>query len=181
MLRVNFFLILGFKRFKLRVVESHPRIAKAELIDDNSKIRIQAYSKGESNIIVFHPKTRKIYDVIKVSVYSTLNLPNKIMLNIGATVSLLNKDENRKSYLIQDSEWIVDNPSILKIDPREGTVIALREGTTKVHLVSKDQRKVKLSTTVQVSRVKKASIDFHKLPKYLTDIKSSPQYEEEYR
>lgn len=172
--------ILGFKRFPLRVVESNPKIAKAELIENNSKIKITAFAKGDTNIIVFHPKNRKIFDVIKISVYSSINLPGKLTLNIGGSVALLDKDESRKLYMMQDSEWVTDNNQILKVDPYSGVITGLREGTTHVHLITKDQKKIKLSTVVQVSEIRKIKIDFDKLPKYLTDIRGSQQYREEY-
>lgn len=169
-----------FERLKLRAVESHPRVARAELIDQNSKIRIRANSKGETNVILFHPKTMQILDVFQISVYSSLLLPERINLNIGGKINFLKKDENRKLYLSQDSEWISDNPSIVRIDPVEGLAIGLKEGSTKIHLVSKDRKKIKLSTSINVSRVKKINIDRTKLPQYLTDIKSSEMYKSNY-
>jgi hypothetical protein len=169
-----------FERFKLRAVESHPRVARAELIDQNSKIRIRANSKGETNVILFHPRTMQILDVFQISVYSSLLLPERINLNIGGKINFLKKDESRKLYLSQDSEWISDDPSTVRIDPVEGVAYGLKEGSTKIHLVSKDRKKIKLSTLINVSRVRKINIDRTKLPQYLTDIKSSEMYKSDY-
>ena len=58
--------------------------------------------------------------------------------------------------------------------------VALREGVTSLHLVSKDLRKEKLVTEILVKKVKKVILDFSNLPKYFTDIKSDPLYRKEY-
>ena len=170
-----------YERLKLKAVESHPKVATAELVDSNSHVSIRGLSKGETNIILFHPDTLKIYDVFQITVYSSLILPEKINLNIGGTINFLKKDENRKLYLSQDSIWVSENPQVLKIDPIEGIAFGLAEGITKVHLVSKDGSKFKLTTKVEVSRVKKIDLDRTKIPKYLTDIKDSPYFRAEYR
>ena len=169
-----------FERLKLKAVESHPKVATGELTNSNSLISIRGHSKGETNIILFDPSSLKIFDVFQISVYSSLIMPEKIFLNVGGTINFLKKDEKRKVYLSQDSEWISDNPQILKIDPVEGVAVALAEGVTKIHLVSKDKTKIKLSTKVEIARVKKINIDRTKIPKYFTDIKESSYYRSEY-
>jgi hypothetical protein len=164
----------------LRVVESHPKVAKCELVEHNSKIRIIASSKGETNIILFNRDTRKIYDVIKISVYSTLAMPDKLKLNIGATVDLISKDTSRKEYLMHNSEWISDSPDIVSVSPT-GVLKTLKEGRAKVYLVAKDGQKEKISTTVIVSGIKQAEAEAHFLPSRLTDIRGDPAYRSDYR
>ena len=74
----------------------------------------------------------------------------------------------------------MDDPSILFLDEKTGMGVALREGVTSLHLVSKDLRKEKLVTEILVKKVKKVILDFSNLPKYFTDIKSDPLYRKEY-
>jgi len=164
----------------LRAIESHPMVARCELIENNSKIKIHASSKGESNIIIYDPNTKIIYDVFKVAVFSSLQLPKRINLNLGAEISFLSKDEKRKFHLIKDSTWTVDNPSVLKIDPISGKATTLKEGKALVQLISNDHKKVKLSTNIFVSKLKRVSVDFSKF-KYITDVKENINYREEYR
>ena len=75
------------ERMPLRLVESHPKIAKGELIESNSQIRIKAHNIGSTNIILFHPKTRKIYDVFKINVNKDVTFLQKIVLNLGGTIN----------------------------------------------------------------------------------------------
>jgi hypothetical protein len=164
----------------LRAVESHPKVAKCELIEHNSKIKIIASSRGETNIILFNPESRKIYDVVKITVYSTLAMPETVRLNIGATVELLAKDRARKEYLMQNSEWIVDNPNIVSISAG-GTLTALKEGNAKVYLVSKDGQKEKVSTTIAVSNIKQAEAEGQYSPSRITDIRTDQAYKSEYK
>ena len=170
-----------FERMKLRVVESHPMIAKSELTEFNSQIKIRAYIKGDTNIILFHPETKKIYDVFKISVFNTVLLPERIVLNIGGQVDFLGKDIARKQMLTHDAEWSSDDPNIVKIDPIDGIATGLNEGKTTVHLKSKDKTKLKLSTVIFVEKVRSVQIDKSRLPAFFTDIKTSPYYNNEYR
>lgn len=126
------------------------------------------------------PKTKIIYDVFNINVYSSVILPERIVLNVGAEIDFLKKDEIKKANLSKNSEWVVDDPSILYLDEKTGMGVALREGVTSLHLVSKDLRKEKLVTEILVKKVKKVILDFSNLPKYFTDIKSDPLYRKEY-
>jgi Flp pilus assembly secretin CpaC len=54
----------------LKAVVSDPDVAKLELIDFNSKLKLKAQNIGSTNIILFHPKSRKIYDIIKLNLYN---------------------------------------------------------------------------------------------------------------
>jgi len=164
----------------LRAIESHPMVARCELTENNSKIKIHASSKGESNIIIYDPNTKIIYDVFKVAVFSSLQLPKRININLGAEISFLSKDEKRKFHLIKDSTWTVDNASVFKIDPISGKATALKEGKALVQLISNDHKKVKLSTNIFVSKLKRVSVDSSKF-KYITDVKENINYREEYR
>jgi hypothetical protein len=108
-------------------------------------------------------------------------LPESIVLNVGAEIDFLKKDEEKKSNVLRDSEWVVDDPNIFKFDDKSGKGIALREGRTRVHLVSKDLRKEKLAAEIIVSRIRRVNVDFTLLPKYFTDIITDPYYRSEYK
>lgn len=170
-----------YEYFPITTCESHPNIAKSEIIQLNSILKIKSFQKGETNIILYSPIDRRIYDVFKVNVYESLSLPAQMNLNVGGRIKFLHKDENRRLYLLQDSEWISDDNTIIKIDNLNGEAIGLREGRVKVHLVTKDKKNIKVSTLINVSRIKKVDIDFSVLPKYFTDIKENVNYQTEYR
>ena len=108
-------------------------------------------------------------------------MPESIVLNVGAEIDFLKKDEEKKSNVLRDSEWVVDDPNIFKFDDKSGKGIALREGRTRVHLVSKDLRKEKLAAEIIVSRIRRVNVDFTLLPKYFTDIITDPYYRSEYK
>jgi len=169
-----------FEKFELRVETSNPRIATVELIDCNSKIRITGNSKGQANIILFDPKTKKIHDVFNVNVYSTFNLPEKIFLNIGGEINFFGKDKEKKEILLRDGEWIIENPSILLIKASEGKAFGLKEGSSKIHLISKSTKKEKLSTEIIVGKLNDIEIDIKSVPKYFTDLKNDPNFRDEY-
>ena len=168
------------ERIPLRLVESHPKIAKGELIESNSQIRIKAHNIGSTNIILFHPKTRKIYDVFKINVNKDVTFLQKIVLNLGGTINFLGKDKERKAMLSKDAEWVSENPSVISIDPYKGEATALSEGTSTIYLRSNDKTKIILTTMVEVSKVKNIVMDKSTIPTSLTDIKSNPNYQSEY-
>ena len=121
----------------------------------------------------------KIYDVLKITVFSTLRMLDVIRINIGGKINFLNKDLKRKEFLTTNSEWFCDNPDVLKIN-NDGTSIALKEGVAKVYLLSNDKKQEKVSIKVIVSRVKAATLDNIYTPKYITDIKSNKNYKNIY-
>lgn len=117
--------------------------------------------------------------MIKVSVFTSFQFPDKINLNVGGTIDFLNKNQNKKSYLMNDAEWKIEDPSIVKLDPITNVFKAISEGKTRVHLLSKDNTKAKLSTLINVGRVKK--INVITAPALITNIKTHPSYSSEYR
>jgi len=151
------------------------------LLDNNSKIRIHGNSRGQANIILIDPVTKKVFDVFNINVSPSIILHERIVLNVGAEIDFLKKDEEKRSIIIRDSEWIVDDPKIFKFDEKSGKGIALREGRTRVHLISNDLRKEKLATEIIVSRIKRINVDFSVLPKYFTDIITDPFKRSEYK
>jgi hypothetical protein len=85
-----------FERMPLRAVVSHPNIANVELIDFNSKLKLKAQNIGDTNIILFHPENRKIYDVFKLNVVQQTTLLNKIVISIGGNINFFGKDIPKK-------------------------------------------------------------------------------------
>ena len=164
----------------LRLVESHPKIAKGELIESNSQIRIKANNIGSTNIILFHPKTRKIYDVFKINVNKDITFLQKIILNVGGTINFLEKDKEKKQQISKDAEWISENPEVVEINPTTGFAKGLNEGISTIILRSLDKSKVKLTTKVEVRKVKNLVLDKTTIPTSLTDIKDNPNYQSEY-
>ena len=161
------------------MVESNPSIVKTELTDQNSVLSISAQNKGETNIILYCPKSKKIYDIIKVSVFTSFQFPEKIKINIGGTIDFLSKNPNKRNYLMYDADWHVEDPSILRFDPTLGNFKAIGEGKTRVNLLSKDKTKAKLSTLIHVGRIKKINVIAG--PNIITPIKTHPNYQTEYR
>ncbi len=151
------------------------------MLENNSKIRIHGNGRGEANIVLIDPASKKIFDVFNINVSSSIMLPERLVLNVGAEVDFLKKDEEKRYSIVRDSEWIVDDPNIFKFDEQSGKGVALKEGRTRVHLVSKDLRKEKLATEIFVSRIRRVHVDFSLLPKYFTDIKTDPYYRNEYK
>ena len=93
-----------FERLPLRAVVSHPNIANVELIDFNSKLKLKAQNIGYSNIILFHPENRKIYDVFKLNVVQQTTLLNKIVISVGGNINFFGKEskiiKNKKYQII---------------------------------------------------------------------------------
>ena len=161
-----------FERLPLKAVVSHPNIANVELIEFNSKLRLKAQNVGETNIILFHPETRKIYDVFKLNVVKQTTLLNKIIIPIGGTINFFGKDINKKKELMNNAEWISDNNKIMKID-KNGLGTALNEGEATIMLKEKNSQKILTSTRVLVKKINRVSFDKTKLPKSFSDIKKS--------
>ena len=170
-----------FERLPLKAVVSHPNVANVELIDFNSKIKLKAQNIGNSNIILFHPDNRKIYDVFRLNVVQQTTLLNKIVISVGGNINFFGKDISKKNELTKKGEWISDNPKILKID-KNGYGTAINEGEATVYLKEKNSQKILTSTRVLVRKISKISFDKTKLPKSFSDIKKSGmEYISEYR
>jgi hypothetical protein len=161
-----------FERIPLRAVVSHPNIANVELIDFNSKLRLKAQNMGDTNIILFHPETRKIYDVFKLNVVQQTTLLNKIVISLGGTINFFGKDPNKKKELMNNGEWISDNPKVMKID-KSGLGTAMNEGEATIILKEKNSQKILTSTKILVRKIHRVSFDKTKLPKSFTDIKKN--------
>lgn len=154
-------------------------MAKCTLFDLNSQIQIVAYSKGVTNIVIFNEKTKQVFDAVKLTVDNSLKVPQNYNLNLGAKISMLSKRQEKKRQLLEDSEWISDDPSIVKIS-KEGELIAESVGRTKVHLVSKTMKKTKLSTEIRVGSITNLQYDNKEFPSALTNIKDSVNYRDIY-
>ena len=159
-----------FERLPLRAVVSHPNIANVELIEFNSKLRLRAQNVGETNIILFHPESRKIYDVFKLNVVKQTTLLNKIIISVGGTIDFFGKDINKKRELMRNGEWISDNTKVMKID-KNGLGTALEEGDATIILKEKNSQKIITSTRVLVRKINRVSFDKMKLPKSFSDIR----------
>ena len=170
-----------FERLPLKAVVSHPNVANVELVDFNSKIKLKAQNIGNSNIILFHPDNRKIYDVFRLSVVQQTTLLNKIVISVGGNINFFGKDLNKKNELSKKGDWISDNPKILKID-KNGYGTAINEGEATVYLKEKNSQKTLTSTRVLVRKISKIAFDKTKLPKLFSDIKKSgTEYINEYK
>ena len=161
-----------FERFPLKAIVSHPNIANVELIDFNSKLKIKAQNIGDTNIIIFDPDRRKIYDAFKLNVVQQTTLLNKIVISIGGNINFFGKDLTKKNELTKKGEWISDNPKVLKID-KNGYGTAINEGEATVFLKEKNSQKIITSTRVLVRKISRVSFDKTKLPKSFTDIKKA--------
>ena len=170
-----------FERLPLRAVVSHPNIATVELIDFNSRLRIKAQNMGDTNVIIFHPESRKIYDVFKLNVVQQTSLLNKIVISVGGTINFFGKDLNKKKELMKNGEWISDNNKIMKID-KNGFGTALNEGEATIILKEKNSQKIITSTKVLVRKIHRVSFDKSKLPKSFSDIRiNGVQFINEYK
>ena len=159
-----------FERLPLRAVVSHPNVANVELIEFNSKLRLRAQNIGYTNIILFHPESRKIYDVFRLNVVQQTTLLNKILISIGGTIDFFGKDINKKKELMKNGEWISDNSKVMKID-KNGFGTAISEGDATIILKEKNSQKIITSTKVLVRKINRVSFDKTKLPKSFSDIK----------
>lgn len=170
----------GFENLGLTVVESNPKVAKAEIINNSSQIRISAYKPGETYIIIYIKGSRKILDVFKVGVESSLSLPSEINLLLGSVMSLFKNDARKLSYIENlDAQWVTNDNSIIEIK-NNSQIVALKEGSTKLTLESSNGRSVILSTIVNVSALNSIKLELANVPSYITDKEGHKNYEKEY-
>ena len=170
-----------FERMPLKAVVSHPNIANVELIDFNSKLKLKAQNIGDTNIILFHPENRKIYDVFKLNVVQQTTLLNKIVISLGGNINFFGKDTSKKNELSKKGEWMSDNPKIIKVD-KNGYATAINEGDATVFLKEKNSQKIITSTRVLVRKINKIGFDKIQMPKSFSDIKKTGvEYTSEYK
>ena len=167
-----------YRRLKIRVVVSHEKYLKAELTKDNSAIILHGNKIGTSNVILFNPITRKIYDVFKINILSSTTKLDKIYLNLGGTIDFLEKQKEKKKKLTKRAKWYSDNNLIVKID-NYGHAEGINEGNAIISLKN-DDGKIILSTKVEVRKIKQIIMDRTKLPSSITDIKNNINYKSEY-
>ena len=165
-----------YRRLKIRVVVSHEKYLKAELTEDNSAIVLHGNKIGSSNVILFNPITRKIYDVFKINILSSATKLDKIYLNLGGTIDFLDKQEEKKKKL--KGKWYSDNNLVVKVD-NYGHAEGLNEGNAIISLKN-NEGKIILSTKVEVMKIKQIIMDRTKLPSSITDIKNNINYKSEY-
>lgn len=162
-------------------METSPKIAKAEIFDMFSKLRITAHSPGQTNIILFDRNSRKILDIFRVNVESSLYLPEKIVLNIGSEIRLFGKDQKKKSFIeTQDLIWITENEDIASITS-DGILVGNAEGATVIKLVSTSNPRVHLKAEIIVSSLNNFNIDLKNMPEYITDSPVDANYKSKYR
>ena len=167
-----------YRRLQLRVVVSHEKYLKVELTEDSSSIVLHANRIGTSNVILFNPITRKIYDVFKVNISSAATKLDKIYLNLGGTINFLEKQQEKKNQLTKNGKWYSDNQAVVKID-NNGKAIGVSEGSATISLKN-DEGKIILSTKVEVRKIKQIIMDRSSIPSSLTDIKNNANYKSQY-
>ena len=169
----------AFDRLKLRAVVSHPNVANCELSEFGSRIKIKALTKGSTNVILFAPESRKIYDVFRINVGESETLLDKIYLNVGGSVELFGKNIEKKKKIFKNAELITDDNEIISID-KYGIFTGKKEGNANVYLKTLDN-KIKLKLVIIVKRIKNIAMDRSFLPSTLTDIKNSKDFKSEYQ
>lgn len=170
-----------YESLGLMVVESNPKIVKAEIHNNSSHIKLIAYKQGQSNIIIYHKNSRKIVDVFRVGVDTSLTIPSRFHLTIDSKVQLFKFDTNKLAYIENlDAEWISTDSSIVEIN-RKGEMNALKEGSVKIKLVKYNSQKVYLTTEVNVYSLNTLSPELHNLPNYITTKKTHSNYKSFYR
>ena len=100
-----------------------------ELIDFNSKLKLKVQNIWSTNIILFHPERRKIYDIFKLNVIQQTTFLNQIVVSIGVIIYFLEKIY-KKNELNKKGKWIGDNFKIIKVDKNGiSTVVVLEDAT----------------------------------------------------
>lgn len=163
------------------VVESDPKIVKAEVHNNSSHIKLIAYKQGHSNIIVYHKSSRKILDVFRVGVDTSLTIPLKFNLSIDSKVQLFKYDPKKLSYIENlDAKWVSSDPTVADIT-KNGEINTYREGSTTIKLIKYNGQKVYLNTEVNVYSLNTLSLELHNLPNYITLKKTHSNYKSFYK
>ena len=167
----------GYDNMDIMVVESNPKIAKGEIVENNSKIRISAYKEGETNIILYLKNSRKILDVFKVSVDTTLELPTDINLLLGSKMTFFTNDSKKLNFINNlDAKFTSDN-RIIEIT--KNSIRTIREGSTILRIETPDGRTI-ASSNLNIYSLNSISIELGNLPSYLTDKKDHRNYKPVY-
>lgn len=170
----------GYDNLGITVVESNPKIAKAEILLNSTHIRISAYKPGETFIIIYLKSTRKIYDVFRVGVESSVSIPAELNLLLGSEVSLFSNDAKKLSYINNlDAQWVSYDPKVVEIR-NNSELHAIKEGTAKIALESTDGNRIILSSLVNVSSLNSVKLELGAVPTYLTDKKAHKNYQSQY-
>ncbi len=67
-------------------------------------MKLKTQNIGSTNIILFHPESRKIYDVFKLNVVQQTTLLIKIVVSIWGTNNFFRKDLIKKKELNKKGE-----------------------------------------------------------------------------
>ena len=59
-------------------------------------MKLKTQNIGSTNIILFHPESRKIYDVFKLNVVQQTTLLNKIVVSIVGTITFRKRFNKKK-------------------------------------------------------------------------------------
>ena len=158
---------------QLRIIESHPRVATATLIQSNSIVVIKTEKIGSTNIILLNPHTRKIYDVFRINVNKDVTTLKKVVLNVGGSIKLLDKSPERKDQLTKNAEWRSSNNEVVAVNYK-GEIIAKKEGTAIVQLIDKTKGTKQITLMIEVCNV--YMINKNILPKRITNVKTLSDY-----
>ena len=83
------------------------KIVTTILSDFNFKLRIKAQNIRQTNIILFEPVSRKIYDVFRINVVQKITLLNKIVIPVGENINFSRRDSNKRNKLVKMwNDWI---------------------------------------------------------------------------
>jgi hypothetical protein len=142
---------------------------------------VSAYKQGESNIIIYCKNSRRILDVFRVSVESSLILPESFYISIDTTVELFKNDPKKQAYIKNlDAQWTSSKPNIVEIS-KNGILTAHREGVATIKLENYSGSKFYLTTDIYVSSLNSLKIELGDLPSYFTPKKSNSQYRTVYK
>eukprot|EP00340_Litonotus_pictus_P000600 CAMPEP_0170519298 /NCGR_PEP_ID=MMETSP0209-20121228/4771_1 /TAXON_ID=665100 ORGANISM="Litonotus pictus, Strain P1" /NCGR_SAMPLE_ID=MMETSP0209 /ASSEMBLY_ACC=CAM_ASM_000301 /LENGTH=1951 /DNA_ID=CAMNT_0010805157 /DNA_START=464 /DNA_END=6319 /DNA_ORIENTATION=+ len=170
----------GYENLDIVVVESNPKVAKAEIFNNYTHIRVSAYKPGETYIILYLKQTRRILDVFKVGVESSLSLPLEINLLLGSNISLFKNDPRKSSYIENlDAQWTSSDSKVLEIQ-NNSEAVAIGEGTSLLRLESSNG-KVILSSAITVGSLNSIRLDLGNVPSYITDKSDHKNFKTEYR
>lgn len=170
----------GYENLDLDIMESHPKIVKAEITDNFKTIKILAYKPGESNIIIYCRNSRRILDVFKVIVESSLTLASEMNLLLGSQLVLFKNAPKKQSFIENlNAKWQTSDSSVIKITNNKN-IEAIKEGSCILRLESLDGKTVYLSSVINVSSLNRFKIELLNVPPYITDNVDHKNYKASY-